>query len=192
MGYPKRTAVCKKCGSVEFKIVPECGRIRYICLGCKGIVANIYLDSYETADNKCRKCGNEIFKVEINEQGSNNYWSGFCIKCGQKIGKKYVDSHLNRIDRKTREMLIIQDRIGELDNKIEELKEDVEEKIDNLWDNINSVKYDLDDYLYKIKDVENKIEDYAYKIRDLDNRIDELDDKIDGLNENMRRISDDC
>ena len=160
-----RTANCK-CGSVKFKIVSKSGEIDYVCAECNKYVNTIKCDQFESVKPICKKCGNDEFKVRIEVEDGQQYWSAYCTKCAEKPESIYVDENGSIISRQVRELLLIKDSVIKINNRVEELEDD------------------LSDLKDRVDNSENGIESLGYEI----GQLDKLSDKIYKLESDIRRV----
>lgn len=128
MSNVNRTAQCKKCGEVLFKLVPHVGYVTYNCRKCNSEVAKVKCDNYETLRRTCRECGGDIFKVKVTvdkSDSSQGYWEPECVKCKNSPQAIYVDNEGNEIDKGTRQYLMMKDKIENLEEEVSISKESI-------------------------------------------------------------------
>ena len=100
MNYKTRTASCKKCGEVKFKIIPRFEEMEYICSSCGNSIVVISCERYESVRSICSKCKGDIYKVKIQEDEENRYWSGYCINCNSAVEYISVNRQMQVINQK--------------------------------------------------------------------------------------------
>ncbi|MEG0774659.1 hypothetical protein [Clostridium sp.] len=194
----KRTANCKNCGEVSFKIKPGVGHAAFKCMSCDNEDLKAILQDYETLVPICSKCDGDIFKVKVTvyEKGQQIYSEAKCEICDMSPISVYVDDEGKVINEKVREELITQDRLENLQeecNVKNDLIQELEERIDNLYDEIT----EKDQLIYNLNDEVEEKEIYIYKlekkIEEKDNEINklrlELDEKNNEIYELENRIS---
>jgi DNA-directed RNA polymerase subunit RPC12/RpoP/molybdopterin converting factor small subunit len=160
-----RTAHCKNCGGVLFKIKPSTGYVIYDCVDCNNEVARVRYDKYETILPTCEECGGNIFKVRITvdeQEDSNEYWEPECISsnCEGSPKNVYVDMDGNLIEKGERESLIMQDSVRSLEEEVNTQKETIEQ------------------FEKEVYDLNNEIDEKDSEIYVLNNEIDEKDSEI--------------
>lgn len=119
-----RTISCKNCGEVIFNIAPNSKDIECICDKCNTIITLENDKKYETYNRYCKSCKGEYFKVKISEEETINIE---CVNCGQSPDTYYLDKDNKKIDRSTREILLLKDDMDEIKNEFEQLKDSVKD-----------------------------------------------------------------
>lgn len=174
MNYPVRTAVCKKCGEVKFKIVPKFGEIDYVCIKCGTTVGTVQGEEYTSVRSICDKCKTDIFKVRIEEDNGTEYWDGYCINCNSEPKRIIVNREMQVINRKTLERLKMLDKIDSLEGTIEKLTDKIEDLENNLI-YIESYSEQNRQYIYGLQE-ENS--DIRSDVRSVNSDISDLERKI--------------
>jgi len=167
-----RTAQCRNCEEVLFKIKPSIGYVIYNCVNCNDEVARVSYGKYETVMPACEECGGDIFKVRIKvdeQDNSHQYWEPECVKCKGSPKLVYVDNDGKLIDEGVRQSLMAKERLEELEEEVntqKEIIEQLEDKIDDLHseieekDNlINDLEYELDTSKRHASKLEKNISD---------------------------------
>jgi DNA-directed RNA polymerase subunit RPC12/RpoP len=122
MERANRTAYCKNCGSTELKIIPDSGKVSYVCTSCDSKVEVVHYEKYETLYPICKQCNNDIFKVRIEEGQGETSWNARCSKCDTSPEPYYINEKGEPIDQHTRQRLIIEDSISGILHEITNLK----------------------------------------------------------------------
>lgn len=89
MAGVKRTANCKKCGSVIFKVKQRTGGAVFRCIECDNELNVVKCDKYQTLSKNCEDCGGEEFKVRITPYEKDykiERWSTECTSCAGAPG----------------------------------------------------------------------------------------------------------
>lgn len=176
MGNVNRTASCKNCGEVTFRIIPTTGYVNVECFKCNKQIGHIYCGEYTTMSSNCDKCGSNEFKAKIRvEEDNGEVWDIKCVKCGNDPKGVFVDDKGIIIDEKSREILMANDKIRELKERIEELENDLDEKSD-----------ELDDYESQLDYKNNEIDVMEYELGKYKRRCSELESKVSDLERNIR------
>ena len=173
-----RTKSCKACGEVVFSMNSSYEHIELICESCK-TTNLISLGKYIALKNICESCVNDLFKIKIDDKGNEERIDIECTKCKATPNTYFIDQNGIEIDRVAREMLIIQDnikdvnnRLNRMENKIENLETDLRNTKENMIENlsqkineniidINTVNYEVNNYsdeLNRLKDTLENIE----------------------------------
>lgn len=171
--YMKRTGNCKKCGCIEFRLLPKIGKVQYICAECGELVNTADCGHYTTTNKTCSNCDGSKFKATITKEEGTEYWDTVCAKCGSDISKYYVDKNGEKIDSKAREVLLISDYIQDIKEIIEKLKGEVSSAQQELsYIDIDDSK--MDSYLVNCMNDIDK----------LDKKVKELEEEFWGLKRN--------
>lgn len=181
----KRTYSCETCGEVIFELKQGCGYVKYYCKKCEKCVGRAIFQPYETLNTKCGNCKNDTFKVLIQvNDNEQRYYETICSKCKESATKEYKDIDGNYIDDITRERLIKDDTIIELQRALDEEKE----KSESNEDEIQDLRYELQDkekYIYnlenKVRQKDDEISDLEYTVEDLEYDNRSLESKIRSL-----------
>lgn len=182
-----RTAQCRKCGGVIFKIKPSTGYVIYYCADCNEEVATVKYDKYETALSTCEKCEGDLFKVRITideKDNSTECWKSECVNCKGAPKLVYIDNNGNLINKKQRELLVINDRVKELEDEVDEL----EDMIDTKNATINQLEDEVDDLNYKIKKRDGNIEDLENELGNAESKIFDLEAQVSDLEWNIEKL----
>jgi len=176
----KRTAHCKNCGGVQFKITPKAGSVTYNCVDCNSEVTTISYDDFETLLPKCNECGGNIFKVRITideEENSNECWNPECENCKGAPLSVYVNHDGEIIDEDEREQLLIVKTLEDLEDEVNmkgEIIDQLEEELDNLTNEVE----EKDNYIYHLK----------CELAESINRVSELEDHVAELEWKLRKL----
>lgn len=171
-----RTAQCKKCGSVNLTIEQNIGSAFYNCAQCNSEVAQVECEKYETLLSTCMKCGKDIFKVwiTVDKEKSYEYWKAECSNCKSTHEIVYVDNKGNLINEEEYKLLLMKDKIEEL-----------EEENENNESIINSVKYENKNFIYEIEEkdikiysLERELDSANEEIKDLERKVLQLEDEV--------------
>jgi uncharacterized coiled-coil protein SlyX len=187
-------AECNRCGNKTFKIKQSVGGVIYRCAKCDNELEEVECDYYETLLPSCSKCGEDIFKVIIRQDEEDDTierWSAECIKCKGKPKAVYIDNEYKLINEDERTLLIMKDRIEELETELDEKEEtisELEEEVQNLNYEIEEkdveihhLKRKLEDAEDTIYDLKRDISDKEYEISDKENEISRLKDEVSDL-----------
>lgn len=139
-----RTANCPSCGSVKLKIKPSNGKVDYFCAECGMHVERTKCETFTSFDSKCEECGNDIFKVKIEEKEDKVFWTPFCIECHGQPTLICIDYEGNEFDFKEREQLIIKNSMNLFEARLVKTEHSFytfNEKVDKLKDIMNKNKY---------------------------------------------------
>ncbi|MDP4087821.1 MAG: hypothetical protein Q8930_00970 [Bacillota bacterium] len=117
------TKSCMSCGGVVFNIISKAGSYELVCADCGVMAGEVGLDKYVTVMGNCSKCSNSKFKVRINKGEEEESWTPECLECRAEPVYKYVNNELEEIDEKSRENLILKDRLAEMAERIKELED---------------------------------------------------------------------
>lgn len=176
-----RTKACKCCGEVTFNINPSLENIEFVCENCKSIDL-IFLGRYTTIKNKCDCCSNSSFKLKVHDINNKEHTKIECTKCQTEPITYFTDIKGVEIDRVTREMLIIQDniksvneRVNILDNKIQTIETNLKYTNENLIDklsikinenriDINSINYEVNNFSDDINNLKSTLENIERSI----------------------------
>lgn len=155
-----RKARCEKCGSITFKIKQSVGGVIYCCTECDNELQEVEYEKYKTLLQNCSNCSEDIFKVIIEtdeEDDKIEHWRPECIKCKEAPKSVYVDNELKLINKGERAILIMKDRIEELEAEVEDNEETIEDLNNTIEDKdgeIYELRYELDDAqdtIYRLK-----------------------------------------
>lgn len=154
---------CNKCGTSDFILESKHGEVKYICKKCDSEINDYSYDKYTKLLTKC-ECGNNIFEVEIKKDSYHvrEYFPPKCIVCGNNTKEIYIDDNNNRIDKITKEILILNDKINEFKNDLSNLKQ----KIYCIDEEVVSQYYSISDVKNRMKSLESDINSLEYKFRD--------------------------
>lgn len=184
-----RTAHCNNCGEVLLKIKPSTGCIFYYCVECNKEVSRVGYDKYETLLPTCQECGNDKFKARITvdeKDSSHEYWEPECVNCKGSPKSIYVDYDGKVINEGERQLLMMKDRVKELEEAVEELESEIETKdetINQLEDEVSSLNDD-------IEEKDNRIYHLEDKLVNAERQISKLEDQVSDLEWEIRRLED--
>jgi prefoldin subunit 5 len=181
-----RKAKCEKCGSIDFKIKQSVGGVIFCCTKCDNKLEEVEYEKYQTLLPSCSKCGEDIFKVIIEQDKEDDTierWSPECIKCKGTPKSVYIDNGYKLINEDERRMLIMKDRIEELEAEVE----DNEETINELESEAEDLNNTIEEKDYKIYRLKEKLEHAEQFISNLEREISDLQDEASNLN---NKISD--
>lgn len=188
----KRTAHCKRCGEVLFKIEPGIGDVTYNCIACGEKVAVVECNEYETLQHSCDKCGSDVFKVKVtvdDHSNSQEYWIAECESCKATPDSIYVDNEGNIISEEERDQLIKQDELYRLEEEAyakDDLIHQLEEEVDNLNSEIEEKDRYISSLKSEIEDTENEIYNLKKQAKDKDKYIVELRERVAQLELDIR------
>ncbi|WP_026882258.1 hypothetical protein [Clostridium akagii] len=120
-----RTANCPKCGSVKLKILSGNGKIDYFCNECKMNIKTISCEKFTSISSKCKQCGNDIFKVKIQEKNGEELWNPFCCKCNGQASLICIDNQGNEFNINKREVIEILSSMNLFESKLLKLESSV-------------------------------------------------------------------
>lgn len=174
MSYQTRTASCKKCGEVKFKIIPRFEEMEYICSECGNSIAIINCDKYESVRSICSKCKGDIYKVKIQEDEENEYWNGYCINCNSDVQHISVNRQMQVINQKTLQRIKMFDKIDYLEKNIEKLTKKIE-NFKNTLSYIETYSEQNRNYIYDLQkensELKSDIGSANSDISDLERRV---------------------
>lgn len=188
-----RTGNCKICGSVEFSISTKLGRVDVICNNCKKIVKTLNLGKYVSINSECKKCNGKIFKATVtkNEEKSIPIWKPYCTNCGEEPKAFYADEKGNVLDRSVRELLIINDSIEELGQRVDSLDSTVESNTSEYDSRLYDLQSDLDSCESKVSDCDSSLYDLKNDIGSCESKISDFDSSLNDLERSCEsKISD--
>lgn len=200
-----RTAQCKKCGGVLFKIKSGVGEVLYCCAECNNEVQIVECEKYATLLTVCEECGGDTFKARIKvdkEHSLQQHWEPECTECKGTPKSVYLDKEGNLIDENIRIVLIVKDLeeevnikeevIKELEGDLENLKNKIKEK-NNIIDSLNSEieeKYNcIYNLEYKLEDSKRQISNLEYELESAKNNISILEERILYLQWDINRLA---
>ena len=195
-----RKTCCEKCGSITFKIKQSVGGVIYCCTECDNELEEVEYEKYQTLLPSCGNCSEDIFRVIIEadeEDDTLDHWRPECIKCKGTPKPVYVDNEYKLINYAEREILIMKDRIEELETEVEDNEVTIEElndTIENKDRKIYRLKDELDDAeetIYKLKseisDLEDDASDLKKEVSNLNDEIYDLKNEISNLEWELNR-----
>lgn len=184
-----RTKACKKCGEVIFYINPICENTELICDKCK-TKQYIYSGKYTTCDKTCSSCYNDSFRVKIIDHGDDEKITLECSECKSSPRTYYVDSEGNSIDRSTREILIIDNKIEVIDNNVSNM----ESRVNEIEYKAECAQEDLERLDSRIsqskEDIISVEQDVDWLSKELDREVFRLKKEINELNNLLSEIKD--
>lgn len=200
-----RTAQCKKCGEVLFKIKSGIGEVVYCCVQCNNEVEIVKCEKYATLLPLCQECGGDTFKARIKvdkEHSLQQHWDPECIECKGTPKSVYLDGEGNLIDESTRIVLIVKDLEEEVNMKdefikvlegdLEKLNTQIEEK-NSVIDNLNSEieeKYNcIYNLEYKLEDSKRQMSNLEYELEVAKKNISILEERISYLQWDINRLA---
>lgn len=182
-----RTAQCKKCGGVLFKIKSGVGEVIYCCAECDNEVEIVKYEKYATLLPTCEECGGDIFKAKIKvhkEHCLNQHWEPECMECKGTPKSVYLDSEGNLIDERTRIVLIVKDLEEEVTMKEEIIKE-LEDDLEKLSGEIAEKNISIDSLNTEIEEKYNCIYNLEYKLEDSKRQISNLEYELESAKKNI-------
>lgn len=184
-------AECDKCGSKTFRIKQTVGGVIFCCERCSNELDETECAAYTTLSPNCSNCGEDIFKViiEENEQDdTSDLWRPECIKCKGTPEEIYIDNDFRLINEAERTMLIMKDRIEELEAEVEE-KEDTISELESEMEDLNNIIEEKDYKIYhlkeKLRNAEQDISNLERDVYDHEEEISELNSKVSYLKEEI-------
>lgn len=191
-----RTRACKKCGEVIFYINPIGENTELICDKCR-TKQYIYSGKYITCDKTCSSCYNDSFRVKIVDHGENEKITLECTECKGSPRVYYIDRDGNSIDRNTREILIIENKIDTIENNVSTLESRVyeieyksecaEEDLGRLSSRINRNKEDIVSIEQDVDWISKELDREVIRLK---NEIKELNNLLENIKENIKEIDD--
>lgn len=189
-----RTRACKKCGEVIFHINPMGENTELICDKCKS-KQYIYSGKYITCDKTCSSCYNDLFRVKVIDLGDGEKVTLECSECKGSPRTYYIDRDGNSIDRSTREILILQDKVEIIENSVSNLEsrifeieykaEYVEEDIERMSDRINNNKEDLSSIEQDVDWISKELDRETSRLK---REIDDLNDLLNTIDDNTQKF----
>lgn len=157
----KSLATCVKCNCSDFKVYQNNNEVTCLCAICSNIIAKVNYDKYTNIVATCN-CGCDMFEMEFleNPNRSNNKFSPpKCIKCSSNIKEIYTDNNIV-IDKLTKELLLINDKLSNLNYDISNLKEGLNHLKDKVFSQPSNIR-EISDKLNNIDTDLNSLEKKA-------------------------------
>lgn len=182
-----RTKSCKKCGEVLYTIVPMCEEVSVVCNHCK-TTNTVNCGKYTTYEKICSSCLSDVFKIRVSDYRSEEKISIECTECKGGPETYYIDKEGNRIDRQTRELLIIQDNI----EKVEDNVNGLEDRLEEIDSRLESMEYDVSGLSSRVSGNKEYINSIEYDLdavkRELDREVSSLERELNDLSSTVHQL----